>query len=273
MAETNQEVATSQSKELVQLEQETMTKLMLTGDMAGLNENQRIVYYQKMCNHLQLDPVTLPFSILALKGKTVLYANKGCAAQLNLKHHINHEIKSREFIKGLYVVTAFAKTKDGRFTENIGAIPIQSSDGKDFCGETLANAMMKAETKAKRRATLDLVGLGMPDVSEVETIADAQIYTMDENTGALKEEKPFYDFRYETIDDLIENLKKCSTPAHVGKLYFANQQFIDANPQLKDAFTAHRDSLKGVPQAQESEVVKEEAPKVDEGNTTGHFNM
>ena len=34
-------------------------------------------------------------------------------------------------------------------------------------GEALANAMMKAETKAKRRATLSLCGLGLMDELEV----------------------------------------------------------------------------------------------------------
>ena len=41
-------------------------------------------------------------------------------------------------------------------------------------GDALANGLMKAETKAKRRVTLSLCGLGMLDDSEVETIPNAQ---------------------------------------------------------------------------------------------------
>jgi hypothetical protein len=41
-------------------------------------------------------------------------------------------------------------------------------------GESKANAMMKAETKAKRRVTLSICGLGMLDETEVETIPSAQ---------------------------------------------------------------------------------------------------
>ena len=37
-------------------------------------------------------------------------------------------------------------------------------------GEALSNAMMKATTKAKRRVTLSLCGLGMLDETEVESI-------------------------------------------------------------------------------------------------------
>ena len=36
----------------------------------------------------------------------------------------------------------------------------------------LANAIMKAETKAKRRVTLSICGLGMLDETELETIKD-----------------------------------------------------------------------------------------------------
>ncbi|MDU5950540.1 MAG: hypothetical protein E6Z15_26195, partial [Paenibacillus macerans] len=40
--------------------------------------------------------------------------------------------------------------------------------------DELANAIMKAETKAKRRVTLSLSGLGMMDESEIETIEGAE---------------------------------------------------------------------------------------------------
>ena len=42
----------------------------------------------------------------------------------------------------------------------------------DTCGEQLANAMMKAETKAKRRVTLSICGLGLLDETEVEDVVD-----------------------------------------------------------------------------------------------------
>ena len=48
-----------------------------------------------------------------------------------------------------------------------GAVPIAGLKGEEF-----ANALMKAETKAKRRATLSICGLGVLDETEVETITD-----------------------------------------------------------------------------------------------------
>ena len=66
------------------------------------------------------------------------------------------------FNRDRYVVTAQASVNDGRRTESIGAAPIHQLQGEALC-----NAMMKAETKAKRRATLDLLGLGMMDETEL----------------------------------------------------------------------------------------------------------
>ena len=91
-----------------------------------------------------------------------MYCDRGGAQQLNKLHRVSHEIRSRETVNGCYVVTAQASTPDGRKTESLGAVPIIN-----LKGETLCNAMMKAETKAKRRATLDLLGLGILDETEI----------------------------------------------------------------------------------------------------------
>jgi hypothetical protein len=61
-------------------------------------------------------------------------------------------------------------------------------------GEARANAMMKAETKAKRRVTLSICGLGMLDETEVESIPEAVIQLREpvvvENTVMLKDDGP-----------------------------------------------------------------------------------
>ena len=51
---------------------------------------------------------------------------------------------------------------------------------KGLFDTNLANGMMKAETKSKRRATLDLLGLGMLDEEEV---AGAQLDGDRQGTG------------------------------------------------------------------------------------------
>jgi hypothetical protein len=115
-----------------------------------------------------LDPATQPFKLLSLQGKLVMYCDRGGVAQLCKIHRVSHEITNRTKETDLYIVTAKAKTQD-RETESIGAVNISG-----LKGEALANALMKAETKAKRRATLDLLGLGILDETETGTIPGAQ---------------------------------------------------------------------------------------------------
>ena len=153
---------------LIAINPETMSKLALAGDVGGLNPQEKIQYYAALCERVGLDPATQPFKLMRLSGKEVFYLDRSGAQQLNRLHQISHEIKTREFANGCYVVTARASIGN-RFTDSIGAV---ACDG--LKGESLANATMKAETKAKRRATLDLVGLGMLDETEVETIPTAE---------------------------------------------------------------------------------------------------
>ncbi len=81
-------------------------------------------------------------------------------------------IVGRELVDGVYVVTAQARTPTGRTDESIGAVTIDK-----LTGEARANALMKTETKAKRRVTLSICGLGMLDEAEVDSIPGAVIQT------------------------------------------------------------------------------------------------
>jgi hypothetical protein len=59
---------------------------------------------------------------------------------------------------------------NGRCDESTGAVSVSG-----LKGEALANAYMKAETKAKRRVTLSILGLNMLDESEVESMQSVTI--------------------------------------------------------------------------------------------------
>ncbi len=146
--------------------------LIVKGDLSGLNQEQKISYYRQFCERLGLDPMGQPFKLLNLQGKQVLYLDRSGAQQLNKLHGISHQVVSREVIEaaGVYQVTARATDPNGRYTDSIGAV-----NSGNLKGDAYANAKMKAETKAKRRATLDLLGLGMLDETEVETIPAAVV--------------------------------------------------------------------------------------------------
>lgn len=148
---------------------EAIERVLIGGDIGQLNPEMRLQYYNQMCDSLGLNPLTKPFQYLTLSGKTVLYATKDCTEQLRNIHGVSLEIAAREVVEGCYVVTARAKNAAGRTDESIGAVPIDN-----LKGEQRSNAMMKAETKAKRRVTLSICGLGMLDESEVDSIPGAQ---------------------------------------------------------------------------------------------------
>ena len=148
---------------------DVIAKVLLGGDLAQLTPQQKISYYRSVCDSLGLNPLTQPFEYLRLSGREVLYAKRNCTDQLRHAHHISVTITARELVEDCYVVTARASFPNGRHDESIGAVPIAG-----LKGESRSNAMMKAETKAKRRVTLSLVGLSTLDESEVDSIPGAQ---------------------------------------------------------------------------------------------------
>lgn len=140
-------------------------RVLIGGDLSRLKEDERVSYYYKVCETVGLNPLVKPFDYIQLNGKLVLYANKGCGEQLRQRYKISIRIASRETIEGVYVVTAEAANPTGRVDASTGAVTISG-----LKGDSLANAMMKAETKAKRRVTLSFCGLNMLDESEVDSI-------------------------------------------------------------------------------------------------------
>lgn len=149
-----------------EMDNATLTAVVTDGDCSRLNEQQRREYYMARCEAAGLDPRTAPFMFTRLNGKLVLYALKSATDQLASNNRVATTILQRETIDGVYCVTVRATAADGRSTEDMGAVQIGA-----LKGEALANALMKAVTKAKRRAVLSLCGLGMIDETEVSDIA------------------------------------------------------------------------------------------------------
>ena len=85
---------------------------------------------------------------------------------------------------GVYIVTAHATVPDGRTDASTGAITIKGLQGDNLC-----NAMMKAETKAKRRVTLSICGLGFNDESEMDSLKDARKVNFDAHLQAANHQK------------------------------------------------------------------------------------
>lgn len=148
----------------------TIEQVLISGDLNRLSAEQRNIYYKSVCDSLGLNPLTRPFDYIVLNGKLTLYARKDCTDQLRSLRGISIRIVSRETVEGVTIVTAQATDKVGRIDESTGAVSVAN-----LRGEALANAVMKAETKAKRRVTLSICGLGFTDESEVDSIPNARV--------------------------------------------------------------------------------------------------
>lgn len=161
--------------------EEIISNIVLKGDISQLKPNEKVQYYNQLCQRIGLDPMTQPFEIVKFQGKEVLYARKGATEQLRALHGISVTAMTSQHLGDCFVVQVTVQNAKGRVDFGTGAVSIAGKKGDE-----LANALMKAETKAKRRATLSICGLGMLDETEIETIPDAKpvIGEMNELRGA-----------------------------------------------------------------------------------------
>lgn len=172
----------------------TIENVLLKGDLADLSTEQRLTYYKSVCESTGLNPLTQPFEYIRLNGKLVLYAKKAATDQLRSVHGISINSVNVDYVESMIVVTASASNNKGRSDTDVGVVDLAG-----LSGERKSNALMKAITKAKRRVTLSICGLGMLDETEVETIPDAQ--PAPEATKAISFEKPKHYFNFEGVTD------------------------------------------------------------------------
>lgn len=164
---------------------EIMEQVLIRGDLARLEPEDRARYYVRVCQSVGLNPLTRPFEYISLNGKLTLYALKGCTDQLRALHGVSVTNLVEVERDGLHIVTVYVQDQFGRLDAAKGVVALTYPEtirdrhgnlikhpkaGQPLTGEDLANAVMKAETKAKRRATLSLCGLGMLDETEVADI-------------------------------------------------------------------------------------------------------
>ena len=178
---------------------ELISNLVLNGDISKMSNEMKVQYYNQLCHSLNLNPVTKPFQIIAFQGKTILYATKDCTEQLRKINKVSIVELNQDLKEGLCISKCKVQDKDNRYDIATGVVNISGLKGGD-----LANAIMKSETKAKRRATLSICGLGILDESELDTMPT---YTTSDITQVTTqpERNPFIEM--ENANDL-ETVKK-----------------------------------------------------------------
>ena len=215
--------------------QSAIEKCLLDGDLSKLTEDQRSNYYQQVCETTGLNPLTQPFQYIVLNGKLKMYALKGATDQLRRIYDISCEVKTTEKIEDLLVITVKAtNNKTGRVDEDMGFAKIAG-----LKGEMLGNAMLKATTKAKRRVTLSMCGLGMLDEDEIASIPD--------DTGSGRGKKEFVSSPTAKSEILKESLTE-ETPTEPVQILTppvtkdsSDKAYEEAERQLDEAFAFCKD--------------------------------
>lgn len=230
------------SQELSLVEQ-----VVMQGDLSKLNAEQRVSYYKQVCESTGLNPLTRPFDYIQLNGKLTLYAKKDATEQLRKLNGISIEKLESQIIDDLYIVKATARTKDGRTDAATGAVTIGG-----LKGDHKANAIMKAETKAKRRVTLSISGMGWTDETEIESIPNAKPVSVDLETGEINatiaivpKVETAQKIRKEQLDDINKLLGECSQNYRDWvKTYVKNQYKIEDFADLTvDIYTNMRPAV------------------------------
>lgn len=176
---------------------ELISNLVLNGDISKMSNEMKVEYYNRLCHSLNLNPVTKPFQIISFQGKTILYATKDCTEQLRKINRVSIVDLTQDLKEGLCISKCKVQDKDNRFDIATGAVNIAG-----LKGDALANAIMKSETKSKRRATLSICGLGILDESELDTMPAYQTADITQLTAG-PQSNPFKEMKNaKSIEDI-----------------------------------------------------------------------
>ncbi len=202
----NNALATRSDGELTENEHAAlMEQVIVHNDLSKLSPAQRVNYYRQKAESMGLDWTRQPMQYITLQGRLTLYLTAAGTSQLRSINRIDIEDPTVQQVGDLYVVTVKGRSPSGRTDTEIGAVNITG-----LKGEALANAMMKALTKAKRRLTISITGAGMLDESEVESVPGARRVTVTadgeivEQVRALPEPSPAT--TQQTEESLVEGI-------------------------------------------------------------------
>lgn len=226
-----------------QIDGAIMEKVVLENDLAKLSPMDKVKYVAGVCKSLGLNPATNPIKLMKFQGKEILYFSKESTEQLRKTNHVSIDSIESKTMDGIYIVTAHATTPDGRKDASTGAIMIKGLQGADLC-----NAIMKAETKAKRRVTLSICGLGFSDESEMDTMKGASKVNLDahrqaaENqklvTQEIKESEVSLDIMNEDdFNEFMDHTKKSETLEDLRSIYGAYKH-LKAKPEYIKALVS-----------------------------------
>ena len=206
-----------------------LEKVIIQNDLAGLASIEKVKYVNTICESLKLNPLTKPIQLIKFQGKEIAYFSKDATEQLRKINHVSLKITETKIIDDIYLVVTEASTPDGRIDSATGAVSISG-----LKGDAKANAMMKAETKSKRRATLSICGLGLMDESEIESLPNAKPVHLEVNVPELISiEKIDSIENAETLEELEEVYKSHYKQLAINRDKESLKKLIEAKDKRK----------------------------------------
>lgn len=136
-------------------------------DVEKLDEAGRLEYYLAACEYFGIPPDCHFLEFLWVDSgyggrKLILYAKKAATDILREKRGINVVEMTKDAGDGYVMFTAKGVDKTGRIDMAVGA-----ASTKGLSGKALIDAIATAQTRATRRLTLQFVGGGLLDESEI----------------------------------------------------------------------------------------------------------
>jgi hypothetical protein len=157
--------------DLIKMDSVSVREYFRTGNVSQLNDTEKDFVLSKLCERYDLDPILRPFDLISFRGVAKFYMTASATNQLADKKKLSRKVVSIELDAEKMIARCSVQVSDpsGRCEDSNAFISIGKylPPSKDnpvmkkvlLDGEDLANALLKLETKAKRRATLSFFGI------------------------------------------------------------------------------------------------------------------
>lgn len=201
----------------------------------------------RLASALGLEPASSPLEVIRFPGawRVSVYVKVDGTDQLRALHGVSAEIKSQSVdpANELAIVVARCTIDEtGRSAENVGATSlteplyeypqgskkrrVRDDDGnpvsRPIADTARANLVMKAATKAIRRATLALLGLGFLEEASEEDVAG------ESDLGADSSDEAATESDQEIVEEIQNALGNCQTLSEFDKV------LEDVRPKFKE---------------------------------------
>ncbi len=164
----------------VEIKPDVMSKFLRTGDVIHFNDEEKLQIMHMICKRLGVDPISRPLELLKLPGTDKMPAREiwylsatGCeliAGIWKMSFRIKEKGIEKDEGVAYYVIEGKIPDTD-RVDEATAYVEcgtrLTNGEVKLWFGTQMANARMKAETKARRRLIRRLTGLDFIDEDDI----------------------------------------------------------------------------------------------------------